>query len=791
MGNSNAQVAGGGSIDTAMVDRLVAEKGKAREQLIPLLQGIQHHFHYLPVEALERLSRLTGIKAADIAAVAGFYDQFRTRPAGQHRVKVCVGTACHVKGSPSVYDAFREQLHISGDEDTDKDGLFTVEQVACLGCCQLAPAVMIDDITYGFVTPEKTGPVLRDFLRSQAEGEKAQPGAAQPQRVTGEARICLCSSCVAAGAQAVHSELQRQTRLLGLPLTVRSVACTGISFEAPLVELALEDGRHFRYGQMRPSIVAPILLHHFRPAGLLPRLRAAFAALLDRLYPVAEEDPVIRYARNVQEGEHALYFGRQQYIVTEHGGRLDPLDLEHYLSLGGFRALQSTLRDGDPQRILDRLDETGLRGRGGAGYPTGRKWAAVREAAGDRKYLICNGDEGDPGAFMDRMILESFPFRVIEGILIAAWTIGAQQGIIYVRAEYPLAVYRMQEALAICARSDYVGSNILGSDFSCSLSVLEGAGAFVCGEETALIAAVEGRRGMPGFRPPYPAQQGLHGRPTLVNNVETFALVPWLLRHGGERFASLGSGASRGTKTFALAGKIRRGGLIEVEMGMTLREIVEDIGGGVPDGKAFKAVQIGGPSGGCIPAALADTAVDYEALLAVGGMMGSGGLVVLDEDDCMVDVARYFMAFTRHESCGRCTFCRVGTARMLEILERLTTGRARSKDLDSLETLAHEVSRGSLCGLGRTASNPVLSTLTHFRSEYQAHLEGRCPAASCRALITYTINDACIGCTRCAQRCPADAIQPHPYQQHSIDQEKCVRCGSCLRVCPVDAVEVY
>jgi NADH:ubiquinone oxidoreductase subunit F (NADH-binding) len=391
---------------------------------------------------------------------------------------------------------------------------------------------------------------------------------------------------------------------------------------------------------------------------------------------------------------------------------------------------------------------------------------------------------------MDRMIIESFPYRVIEGMAIAAYAVGASKAFLYLRSEYPLALQRFEEALEACRQRGYIGDRVMGSNRSLEFEVRMGAGAFVCGEETALIQAIEGKRGMPVYRPPFPSESGLWNRPTLINNVETMAMVPWIIARGPDSFNSIGTGKSRGTKTFALAGKINRGGLIEVPMGTTLGRIVEDIGGGVEGGKALKAIQVGGPSGGCIPASLADTPVDYEALVQYGSMMGSGGMVVLDETDCMVEVARYFLAFTQKESCGKCTFCRIGTRRMLEILEDLCEGKASDEDLTSLERLALEVKEGSLCGLGGSAPNPVLSTLKHFRDEYEAHLSGICPAGRCKALISYVITDECIGCTRCAQNCPADAIEMRPYEQHEVDDEKCIRCDTCRRVCPVDAVEV-
>jgi NADH-quinone oxidoreductase subunit F len=404
--------------------------------------------------------------------------------------------------------------------------------------------------------------------------------------------------------------------------------------------------------------------------------------------------------------------------------------------------------------------------------------------------VVCNGDEGDPGAFMDRMLMESYPYRIIEGLSIAAYTVGADEGYLYIRAEYPLALERMSEAINRCRERGFLGNNILGTNFSLHLGIVAGAGAFVCGEETALMASIEGRRGMPRLRPPYPAETGLWSRPTLINNVETYAVVPWIVRNGADDFAGLGTNGSKGTKVFALAGKIARGGLIEVPMGISIREVIEDIGGRIAGEKQLKAVQIGGPSGGCVPAELTDVPVDYEELTNVGAMMGSGGLVVLDESDCMVDIARYFLEFTENQSCGKCTFCRIGTRRMLDVLERLCAGDGRKGDIEELEHLAEMVKKTSLCGLGRTAPNPVLSTIKYFRDEYEAHLEKRCPVGKCKALITYSVTDDCIGCTLCAQHCPADAIAMSPYEKHEIDSEKCIRCGTCKIICPSDAIKV-
>jgi NADH-quinone oxidoreductase subunit F len=458
------------------------------------------------------------------------------------------------------------------------------------------------------------------------------------------------------------------------------------------------------------------------------------------------------------------------------------------MSRDGFMALKRALLVLSPFDVIEEIRKSGLRGRGGAGFPTGIKWKFVADQKKTPKYVICNGDEGDPGAFMDRMLLESYPFRVIEGMLIAAYATGASEGVFYIRAEYPLAVTRILQAIEICKEHKLIGTNILDSGFDFTVHISQGAGAFVCGEETALLASIEGKRGFPKIRPPFPAVEGLWGQPTLVNNTETLAQVSYIIRNGWEKINEIGTEKSKGTKVFSLAGKIARGGLIEVPMGITVREIIEEIGGGVANGRTFKAVQIGGPSGGCIPHWLADTPVDYESLTSVGAMMGSGGMVVMDDTDCMVDIARYFLSFTQNESCGKCTFCRIGTKRMLDILNRICSGKGKSSDLDDLEKLAAWTKKGSLCGLGKTAPNPVLSTLKYFRNEYEEHINGKCPTGKCKTMVEYFITDKCIGCTKCVQSCPVDAIPFQPHEQHVIDTTKCIKCDACRAICPVDAV---
>jgi NADH-quinone oxidoreductase subunit F len=774
------------------VDQIIEKKGREAKSVIPILQSIQTTFNYLPEEALKYVCEKTEITPEQIVGVASFYSQFRMQPVGEHIIKVCVGTACHVKGAGQVYDALRRHFNLTGHQETDASRKYTIEKVSCLGCCTLAPVVQIDEITYGHVASDMVKNVVADFER-QSGMSGARKGLfrnVDGSEIQGEIRIGLGSCCVASGSEDVKKAVEETIADTGIQISLKNVGCVGMCHQVPLVEVIPHNGKPTLYAKVKPEEIQGIIAHHFKPLSTFGMLKSSVYKFFESVQTDTVWEGVKQYSIDAREKQVSDFLDRQIPIATQYRGIINPLDIEEYKAHEGFTAMKTVLFDLSPEDIVQTIKDSGLRGRGGAGFPTGVKWGLVAGNKSDVKYLIVNGDEGDPGAFMDRMLLESYPYRVIEGMVIGAKAVGATHGYFYIRAEYPLAVRRIRQALVYCREQNLIGDNIMGSGFSFDVDIYEGAGAFVCGEESALMASIEGERGFPRIRPPFPATSGLWKKPTLINNTETFAQVPYIIREGSAKFSSIGSKTSKGTKVFALAGKINRGGLIEVPMGITVRQIVEEIGGGVQNGKKFKAVQIGGPSGGCVPAQLYDTPIDYESLLEVGAMMGSGGLVVLDEDDCMVDIARYFLAFTQNESCGKCTFCRIGTKRMLDILTKITTGKGTLKDLDELEYLASWTKKGSLCGLGKSAPNPILSTLKYFRDEYIAHINGKCPSGKCQSLIKYQINDLCIGCTKCAQKCPTDAILFKPHEKHEVILDLCIKCDACRQVCPVDAVEI-
>ncbi len=588
------------------------------------------------------------------------------------------------------------------------------------------------------------------------------------------------ASCgLAAGAQAVLNAFITGIKKRKMNLQVQKAGCNGMCHQEPLVDVWIPGKVRLTYGKVTKEVVQTILAAIKLDA--IPE-GALFKTLLG--------PPDVSCCDDVPDnGSHAFY-SKQKRVALRNCGVIDPENIEEYIALEGYQGLSLALTDKTPNQVINEVEKAGLRGRGGGGFSTGLKWKACRKARGKQKYIICNADEGDPGAYMDRSILEGDPHAVIEGMLIAGYAVGASQGIIYVRDEYPLAIQRLEIELEKARKNGILGSSVLTTDFAVDIRTIRGAGAFVCGEETALIQSVEGESGEPRQRPPYPAVEGLYGCPTIINNVETLANVSALVKNGAKQFSALGTETSKGTKVFSLVGKVNNVGLVEVPMGISLREIIFDIGGGIPGDKAFKAVQTGGPSGGCIPETLIDLPVDYDKLAETGSIMGSGGLIVMDEKTCMVDVALYFLKFLEDESCGKCTPCRVGVRRMREILEDICEGRGTVKDLALLEKLAATIKCSALCGLGRTAPNPVLSTLKYFKNEYLAHIKDKkCPAGVCRELVQYSIDKkTCIGCGACIKACPNAAVSGEKKKAHKINTKKCIKCGACSEICPVDAV---
>ncbi|MFH0902453.1 MAG: NAD(P)H-dependent oxidoreductase subunit E, partial [Pseudomonadota bacterium] len=792
--------------------------------LVMVLQDIQSEFNYLPCEALEMVAAALSVPRSRVFSVATFSKVFRLKPQGKTIIQVCKGTACHVRGAQLLEDELARRLEVEVG-GTTKDLAFTLRTVNCVGACAMAPVVIVGERYHGEVKPAEIERMLKNAGRSAgsvlaaeipaattAAAETAADRAVPPPVAEGQALlgtsmksprevidrsaiaaetrrslrgsivVCGGPGCLAAGAKEVHAALHHEAATAGINLRVELgecrhspdehrltlSGCQGLCQKGPLVHVLPQDTL---YTQVKASD-ARAIVDAVASKTVVERLLAAPGS------PTRAANP---------------FYQGQELRALATCGKVDPTSLDDYLALGGFAALARAVAELSPAQVLEMVASSGLRGRGGAGFATGRKWQSALRAAGKSglpPFVLCNGDEGDPGAFMDRAIMEGSPFQVIEGMILGAYALGASEGYVYVRAEYPLAVTRLQHAIEVCRHAGLLGTHILGGKLSFDINISRGGGAFVCGESTALMRSLEGKVGEPRAKYVRSVERGLYDRPTVLNNVETWALVPGIVRNGPQWLSSLGTAGSKGTKAFSLVGQVKNTGLVEVPMGTTLRHLIFDIGGGVRDGRAFKAVQTGGPSGGCLPESKLDLPIDFEALSEAGSMMGSGGMIVMDDRTCMVDVARYFVEFLKEESCGKCVPCRLGLQQLSHLLGRLVRGQAVAADLDAILDIAQGMTENSLCGLGKSAPNPVLSTLRYFRDEYEAHLRGVCPAGVCRELISYEITPECPGCLRCIRACPVTAIAGKKQEVHVIDQTLCTRCGICRSICQFDAVRV-
>lgn len=803
-------------LDLAKVDTTLHRYPRKESSLVMVLQELQAELHHLPVEVLQKVADYLGVPATKVFSVATFYKSFSLQPKASTIIQVCKGTACHVRGAELIHRELERVLGIRAGQTTP-DGAVTLETVNCVGACALAPVVIANGVYHPHVQPARVGkivaraiaPTTSETPSNEAMSEQIENGknavqgpATKPSRfssfealaeatheakgalgaVRAHVQVCGGPGCLAAGSQDIAREIMKSAREAEVSMRADSAhclpgdallsitGCQGLCQKGPLVRVMPGDWMYVRVAPNDAKKLVDSL-----------ECQQPVESLFDPSVP--EKTP---------RSLHPFYRG-QLHQALGMCGDTNPGSLHHYLAVGGFAGLCKVLKDMSPEQVIAEVELSGLRGRGGAGFSTGRKWKAARDAAktaGIAPYVICNGDEGDPGAFMDRAIMEGSPLQVIEGMMIGAYAVGAQQGFIYVRAEYPLAVTRLRRAIDTCREAGLLGGSVLGTEFSFDIQINTGAGAFVCGESTALMRSIEGKVGEPRAKYERSVARGLNDAPTVLNNVETWALVPALIRDGAASFASVGTSRSKGTKTFSLTGQVQRTGLVEVPMGTTLRQLVFEIGGGMLPGRTFKAVQSGGPSGGCLPESQLDLPVDFDALVHAGSMMGSGGMIVCDNTSCMVDVARYFVTFLLEESCGKCAPCRLGLQQLCFLLTKLCEGRATARDIDTIEQVANTMHVASLCGLGKSASNPVLSTLRYFRNEYDAHVNGLCPAGVCRDLIAYEITQRCTGCQACVKPCPVSAITGQLRDVHTLDHHACTRCGICKSVCKFDAIAV-
>ncbi len=789
-------------LKTEVIDAIIGRYNGEPSGLIMILQDIQAHYNYIPGEAIDYLAHKLSLPASRIYGVTTFYKSLSLKPRGKNKIDICEGTACHIRGASLLMSNACDELKVKPGATT-ADGQFSLNSVHCVGACAMGPVAIINGEYHGNMTNARLTRAIKNIGAAKEEDRDGQP-TPQPEsepeldtigrinsvhefavlreqltteKTTAQAQILVCNGtgCLARGSMAVAAALKKELHAVGanieLSMGVKKVGCHGLCEKGPLIIFHPEK---LYYTRVTPEDAAEIVQETVLGKKQIDRL----------LYRDSEEE------HGIEQYTAIPFYSGQTRIALRRVGLIDPLVLGDYIANGGYSALIKTLTEMKPSEVISAVESSGLRGRGGGGFPAGRKWKTAASIESATRYVLCNGDEGDPGAFMDCSIMEGDPHSVLEGMIICAYAVGSSQGYIYVREEYPRALEHLQIAIRQARKAGFLGENICGSGFSFDIGINRGAGAFVCGESTALMQSVEGKVGEPRAKYIRSAERGLYDMPTVLNNVETYANIPAIMEKGPAWFTSFGTENNSGTKVFSVVGKVKNTGLVEVPLGTTLRRIIFDICGGILDNKAFKAVQTGGPSGGCLPSGKLDLPVDFDTLTREGSMMGSGGMIIMDEDTCMVDVARYFTEFLTTESCGKCSACRLGLDQLHLILDKICRGEGGPEDMGRMEKLLTVLEQGSLCGLGKSAPNPVRSTLTHFREEYLAHIdEKRCPAGVCRSLITYEINADCTGCGRCARLCPQEAISGEKKQLHQIDEGKCNRCSLCLAVCNFSAVD--